>query len=424
MLVLEGRAFFRGGLEPLAIGIDHGRIVEVSKTLHGDEHRDFGEHLILPGGVDLHVHFRDPGEPHKEDFSTGTMSAAIGGVTTVLDMPNTKPPVGSRAVYEEKLAAVRGKAHVDFGLYGALRGPENARTFAGLAPGGKLYMAPTTGDLGVTDPKGVTAIVAAVAEARLFTVVHAEAPWQFGKENGRTLPAHNHMRPPEAEAAAIRALGAAAQESKIPPRLHIAHLTSRAGFDATAGLGFTTEVAPHHLFLEDTIPLHQRGKVNPPLRTADDRTALWTALVEGRIDAVASDHAPHTIEDKGLPFEEAPAGVPGVETMLPLLLRAVKRGDLSIERFVEVTARRPAEILGLNAGAIEPGRLAHLIVVDPRNPVVIRAKQLHSKCGWTPFEGMEAVFPEATYVRGELAAEKRELAGERLGRPIPSTKLS
>lgn len=424
MLVLEGRAFFRGGLESLAIGIDAGRIVEIAKTLRGDEHRDYGERLILPGGVDLHVHFRDPGDPQSEDFASGTASAAIGGVTTVLDMPNTKPPVTGRALLEEKLAAVRKRAHVDFGLYGALRSAADVTAFAGVAAGGKLYMAPTTGDLEVREPASLRGIVTAAAAAGLFTVVHAEAPWRFGKEEGRTLPAYNTLRPPEAEASAIRALADAAKESPTPPRIHIAHLTSQAGFDALAGTPFTAEVTPHHLLLEATMPLQQRGKVNPPLRAPEDRKAMWTALANGHIHALASDHAPHTREEKDLPFEKAPAGIPGVETMLPLLLRAVKRGDLSIERFVEASAARPAELLGLNAGVIEEGRVANLIVVDPRDIALVQAKGLHSKCGWTPYEKMEAVFPQATYVRGELAAENRTLVAERLGKPIPVAKAT
>jgi len=158
--------------------------------------------------------------------------------------------------------------------------------------------------------------------------------------------------------------------------------------------------------------------VNPPLRAAAERAELWKAFAGGRITTVASDHAPHTSEEKDLAFEEAPAGVPGVETMLPLLLRAVRRGDVGLDRVVDAAATRPASLLHLEVGAIEVGHFANLVVVDPRQISLIRAKDLHSKCGWTPFEGFEAVFPQATYVRGELAAEDRSLVGERLGRPM------
>jgi len=423
MLVLEGRAFYRGRLEPLAVGIEHGRIHRVARVLEGDERKDYGDRLLLPGGVDLHVHLREPGMTEKEDFATGTAAAAVGGVTTVLDMPNTRPPVTSPDAYEAKMALVRRKANVDFGLLAAIRAPADVRRFLGLAPAGKLYMAPTTGDLHVEDKAEVRGIVAEAVAAGLLLSVHAEAPSSFGKEEGETLPAHDHMRPPEAEAVAIRLLERAAAKAKGPPRIHIAHVSSAKGLEALPP-DFTAEVTPHHLLLEGTMPLQGRGKVNPPLRTAADRKALWAALADGRIPIVASDHAPHTEEEKDVPFREAPAGLPGVETMMPLLLRAVKREELSLERFVDATAKRPAERLGINAGEIEVGRLANLIVVDPRDVVRIKATALHSKCGWSPFEGMEAVFPQATYVRGELAAEARELAGERFGKPIPVPKPS
>jgi len=234
MLVLEGRAFFRGRLETLALGLEAGRILRIAKTLRGDAHADYGDRLVLPGGVDLHVHFRDPGMPHKEDFFSGSAAAAIGGVTTVLDMPNTEPPTASPGAYEEKLAHVRKKANVDFGLYGAIRSAADVRAFMGVAPGGKLYMAPTTGGLAVTDPASWSAVVRAAAETGLFTAVHAEAPDLVGKEVGRTLPAHDHMRPATAEASAIRALGSAAKEAGRPARLHIAHVSSAEGLAALA----------------------------------------------------------------------------------------------------------------------------------------------------------------------------------------------
>ena len=418
MLVLEGRVFFRGGLEPLAVGIADGRIVKVAKTLEGDERHDYGDRLILPGGVDLHVHFREPGMTEAEDFFTGTMAAAIGGVTAVFDMPNTDPPVTSRSAYEEKMRAVRRKANVDFGLYGALRSPGDAKTLATLGAPGKLYMAHSAGNLEVTDAGTQREILAAVAEYGILAAVHAEDHAKIAAKSATSLKGHDQARPTEAEASAIRAVHDAAQSLARPARIHIAHVASRAALDASAGTGFTTEATPHHLFLDVTKPLKGFGKVNPPLRAPEEREALWRALVDGRIDLVASDHAPRTLEEKDVPFETALPGVPGVETMLPLLLRRVKAGDLSLDRFVDITARRPAEIARLDLGTLEVGRPASLLVVDPRDVSPVRAKDLHSKCGWTPFEGFESVFPQAVYVRGEIVAEGRSLVAERVGRPV------
>lgn len=418
MLVLEGRAFLRGRIESVALGIEDGRIVRVAKTLAGDERRDYGQRLLLPGGVDLHVHFREPGATQAEDFHTGTMAAAIGGVTAVFDMPNTEPPVTSRSAYEDKLRLVRRKANVDFGLYGALQRARDAQTWKSLGAPGKMYMAHSAGDLQVTDETVQSEIVGAVGDSQILAVVHAEDAKRIAANPGTSLAGHNESRPGEAEAVAIGALGSTAKSSQRLTRLHIAHVSSRAALVALKGTGFTAEATPHHLFLDAAMPLKAYGKVNPPLRTPDDREALWSAVVDGRIDAVASDHAPRTSEEKDLPFERAPPGVPGVETMVPLLLRKLKAGDLDVTRFVDLTARRPAEVLGVDLGVLDVGRPAHLIVVDPRDIVAIRGRDLHSKCGWTPFERFEAVFPQAVYLRGQLIAEGRTLIAEGRGQLV------
>jgi dihydroorotase len=183
--------------------------------------------------------------------------------------------------------------------------------------------------------------------------------------------------------------------------------------------GVTTEVTPHHLFLDFSKPLHAFGKVNPPLRGPEDREALWKAFAAGRIDVVATDHAPHTRDEKEQPFEETPSGLPGVATSLPLLLRQVRAENLSLERFVAATSTRPAEILGVPKGKIEVGSDADLLVVDARNVVKITPRRVRYKCGWTPFEGMEAVFPRTVYLRGERIVEDGEPIAEGLGRPLP-----
>ncbi len=177
-------------------------------------------------------------------------------------------------------------------------------------------------------------------------------------------------------------------------------------------------MTPHHLFLDSSKPLGARGKVNPPLRSPADREALWESFRGGRIDAVASDHAPHTLDEKGGHFEEAPAGMPGVATAFPLLMRRTRAGELDLPRLVSAMATRPAEILGIPKGTIEVGRDADLIVVDPREIESVTAKRVQYKCGWTPFEGMEGCFPRAVYLHGETVVEDREPVSERHGRLV------
>jgi dihydroorotase len=408
MLVLEGRAYIRGGFEHCAIGIDDGRISSIRKTLRGDDNVDYGEFLILPGGIDLHVHFREPGLTHKEDFGTGTTSAAMGGITTVFDMPNTMPPTTTLYEYEQKVKMAAGKAFIDFGLYAALMNARETSRLAGAGASFKLYMAQTTGGLDVpTDD--IPGLLKELPAEYPPVVVHAENPAKFKTTESRTLNEHNLARPVEAESSSIDSLKA------IGRNFHITHVTSEESLKSVSSSGFTSDATPHHLLLDCAKPLGQLGKVNPPLRQPSEREAVWNAFAGGRIDILASDHAPHTEEEKSVNFADAPSGMPGVETMLPLMLRKVRSSDLRIERLINAVAERPAGLMGLNKGSIEVGRDADLVVVDSHSVTKVRGKNLHSKCGWTAFEGWEAIFPLAVYQRGNLIVDKGEVAGDTIG---------
>ncbi|MGI0148455.1 MAG: amidohydrolase family protein, partial [Thermoplasmata archaeon] len=280
----------------------------------------------------------------------------------------------------------------------------------------KAYMAESTGGLqiGVPDLDG---ILRESERQRKLTAVHAEDPSKFTKGPARSLQDHSAIRPKESETSALSIL----RRIRGDAPLHVAHVTCLEALDAVPP-GATCEVTPHHLFLDWSKPLGTRGKVNPPLRSREDREALWEAFRKGRVDVVASDHAPHTLEEKAAPFEESPAGLPGVGTSFPLLMRRTKAGDIDLARLVSALASRPAQILGIPKGVIEVGRDADLIAVDPRATERIRAERLRYKCGWTPFEGMEACFPKTVYVRGEAVVEDGEPAAEGRGRLVsPST---
>jgi dihydroorotase len=208
------------------------------------------------------------------------------------------------------------------------------------------------------------------------------------------------------------------------------HVSSRQGLEALAKLRagrkggvLTAEVTPHHLFLNSKSELVALAKVNPPLRTKDDQAALWDALSGGAIDTVGSDHAPHTLEEKRLDFEDAPSGVPGVETSFPLLLKAVKDGRLTIARCVDACCSAPAKRIGAKKGAIAVGHDADLVAVSMHDIVKIKDEDMHSKCGWTPYAGMEAIYPSMTMVRGQVIVRNGSLENERCGRAIPLANL-
>ena len=366
---------------------------------------------LLPGMIDVHVHFRQPGFGHKEDWSTGSRSAAAGGVTTVVDQPNTDPPTVTGRAYDEKAEFARNAA-VDYGLNGGVTpdwDPDSLfeRPLFAL---GEVFLADSTGDMGIGTDLFAAAVERA-AEEGVPVTVHAEDAALFDgtARTSNEADTWSVYRAPEAERAAVERAGEVAQDSDA--QVHIAHTSTPEGVDAAVDAGMTCEVTPHHLFLsrDDLEELGTFGRMNPPLRDEARREALFERLADGTIDVVATDHAPHTREEKDASIWSAPSGVPGVETALPLLLATARTGRLSYERVRDVTAANPARIFDLpSKGRIEPGRDADLVLVDPDTTREIRGLELHSKCGWTPFEGHEGVFPEWTMRRGEVIYDGAE----------------
>ncbi len=408
-IALSGRIYIAGELIDAAIGIKDGIIADVKKRIPGA--RDYGSKIILPARVDPHVHLRDPGFEHKEDFFSGTLSAAFGGVSCVLDMPNTKPFVYRYTALEEKNHIASKKAAVDYGLYVGMMNSVLDEKALKRSPALKLFMAPTTGGVvNDMDDLALHYLLNIMNDYPQVPVFHAEDGSLIRNGEAKGLKGHLRNRPNQAEGNAVKRL------IETGKNLHIAHITSREGAEALRSKkeGQTAEVTPSHLFLTVDSELENPAyaKVNPPVRTKKDRNALWEALLDGRIDMISSDHAPHTIEEKE-EFERAPSGIPGVETALPLILASVKKGMISFERAVEVLIENPAKRFCPNKGSMEVGRDADLMVIDMKDIREIKSEKLHSKAGWTPFEGMEAVFPEDVYVRGKRIIKDGNFEGER-----------
>lgn len=402
------------------VRVSAGRIEAVDRDLARDGTvRDADGTLLLPGMIDAHVHFREPGAAYKETWTTGSKSAAAGGVTTVVDQPNTDPPTITTQAFEEKLELAQA-SYVDFGLNGGVTPDWSPDLLDGpLFALGEVFLADSTGNMGIETELFETALERATEHAVPVTV-HAEDATRFDESarQREDADAWSAYRTPEAEVAAVeRACDVA---TDLDTQIHIAHTSTPAGIDRATDAGMTCEVTPHHMFLSraDLEELGTFGRMNPPLRSEDRRQAVYERVVDGDVDLIATDHAPHTRAEKDAGVWDAPSGVPGVETALPLLLDEARAGRLDYERVRDLTAANPARLFDLpRKGRIEAGRDADLVLVDPDEPREITAERLHSKCDWTPFEGRQGVFPEWTMVRGEIVYENGEF-GESVGRNV------
>lgn len=387
--------------------------------------------ITLPGLIDCHVHFREPGLEHKATMATEAQAALAGGVTTVCEMPNTVPPTVTAAALADKIRRAEGlpiDIRFFFGITEAMHlaaleqlaesSAEELIRLRRRCAGVKLYLDHSTGDQKVADEL-LDSIFAACAAHEIVIVAHCEDPATnaaaLAANPGPDVSAHSLRRPPEAEAIAIdRALGLLRAHGG---HLHVAHLSTAQGLDRVRkakaeGLNVTCEVSPHHLFLtaDDYATLGTLGKVNPPIRSAEHRDALWAGIADGTVDCVATDHAPHTLEEKRAAEPlNAPSGLPGVETMLPLLLSAASGHwphptslppttyHLQPTDIVRLCFTNPNRIFALGKKTPEDGGDA--LTIDTDAEWAIRGAALHSKCGWTPFEGWT--------VRGKIVGAKR-----------------
>ncbi|HIE31211.1 MAG TPA: dihydroorotase [Methanosarcinales archaeon] len=417
-------------LRSVDIAITDGKIEKIGKDISGDGRViDARGKLTLPGAIDVHVHFRDPGLTHKEDWYTGSCAAAAGGVTAVIDHPNTVPPTLDKRSFKLKLKSAERKSIIDFGINGGVTPSSDLQELwnLGVVAFGEIFMA--DGGLEV-DEMDLEDLMKSISELGSIACIHAENGKlcsHFTEELRRIRrpDVYSRARPNICEAIAIEQVLEMQEKRRVQDdvqaQTHICHLSTREGVGVIRRMrygrkevSFTCEVAPHHLFLQhgDWERLGTFGKMNPPLRKRCLQH-LWNALNDSTIDIIASDHAPHTEEEKRADIWDAPAGVPGVETMLPLMLRAAKQNLIPLWRVIEAMSAKPAQIFGLaGKGRIAEECDADLVIVDTRNIRTIKSETLHSKAGWTPFEGKEGIFPEVVLSRGEIVYDG-EIVGRR-----------
>ncbi|MDZ4760844.1 MAG: dihydroorotase [Alphaproteobacteria bacterium] len=430
-LVLKGGTVVTPGGEGLAdIAVRDGRIIGVGAfeaTQAGQVFEAAGLH-ILPGVIDSQVHFREPGLEWKEDLETGARAAALGGVTAVFEMPNTDPATISPDLLTDKLERAKGRMHVDHAFYaGATH--DNAEVLPEMERmlgccGVKVFMGASTGSLLVEDDEGVERVLKAIKRRAAF---HSEDEYRLADRRKLARQgdwtSHPEVRDAEAAISSTRRLLRLAR--KTGKRIHVLHVTTAEEMELLAHSKdiASVEVTPQHLTLagpEDYVRLKGYAQMNPPIRDAHHRAALWVAVNQGVPDVIGSDHAPHTQEEKARPYPASPSGMPGVQTLVAVMLTHVADGKLSLQRFVELTSAGPQRVFGIsNKGRIAKGYDADFTVVDLSARRTITHAGSASRAGWTPFDGMEAKgWPVATFVRGLMVMCEDTLVTPGRGEPI------
>ena len=410
-LVIEGRFYIDGELKETSVGIEDGKIITIGKLVRGGDERVVLENkVILPGFVDPHVHFREPGMTQKEDFASGTMSALFGGVTGIIDMPNTKPPTVDVSTFMDKKREVRSKAFVDYGLFAALTPDCNVELLTPHVAAFKLFMGSTTGNILMNDDDEISYLMGDIARSGKVLSVHAEDDSMILRDREENNWDHLKNRPVEAELNAVRRL------SKYRGmKVNICHVTDPRTADMAASCGFTTEVTMHHMMFAAEDVIGTEYKVNPPIREAATRDALVKAVMAGKLSMFGSDHAPHTQTEKMQDYQSAPGGMIGVETTVPMLMEMFRKGRFPLDLLVRMGSETPASRFGMNKGRIAVGYDADFAVFDMHSSRRISADDLHSKAGHTAYEGMEAIFPDTVIVRGNIQIQDGEFCGEPVG---------
>ena len=414
------------------IGVRDGKIaaLDVPSGTDAGEVIDCRGLHVLPGVIDSQVHFREPGNTHKENLAAGARGAALGGVTAVFEMPNTDPLITDEATLADKLERARGMV-VDHAFYmGATR--ENTEALPDLERlpgvcGVKLFMGASTGNLLIEDDEGVDAVLRRGTRRVAF---HSEDEYvlrdnaELAREGDWT--SHPEVRSPEAALRSTERLLRLARAAGR--RIHVLHISTadELGILAAHRDVATCEVTPQHLTLgmDAYDRMKGRAQMNPPVRGGHHRDGLWAALRDGLFDVVGSDHAPHTLEEKAKPYPRSPSGMPGVQTLLPVMLTHVNEGRLTLQRLVDLTSAGAQRVFGIaGKGRLAVGYDADLTVVDLKACRTFRDEDQANLSGWTPFAGEEAKgWPKGTIIRGRRVMWEDALIGEPGGEPVRFTE--
>ncbi len=430
LIVRGGELVSHSGRGLADIGVKAGKIAFVGdlRGVSAGEIIDATGLTILPGVIDSQVHFREPGLEWKEDLESGSRAAVLGGVTAVFEMPNTEPTTTDADALADKLKRAKGRMHCDHAFY--VGGTHNNAPFLGELErlpgccGVKVFMGASTGTLLVPDDEGVGSILRHINRRGTF---HSEDEYRLAERRplarAGDWTSHPEVRDAESAIRSTRRLVGLAKA--LGKRIHVLHVTTadEIAFLADHKDVASVEVTPQHLTLtgpRDYARLKGFAQMNPPIRDAHHQAGLWRGVAMGVADVLGSDHAPHTKDEKARPYPASPSGMPGVQTLLPIMLTHVAEGRLTLERLVDLTSHGPQRIFGLaDKGRVAEGYDADLTLVDLNARRVIRHEDMASRCGWTPFDGFEAKgWPMATIIRGLAVMREGDVIAPHSGEPV------
>ena len=430
LIVRGGEVVNHAGRGLADIGVRGGKICVVGDLSQASAGEVFDAKglTIMPGVIDTQVHFREPGLEWKEDLETGSRAAVLGGVTAVFEMPNTEPTTTDPDALADKLSRAKGRMHCDHAFY--VGGTHNNAPWLGELErlpgccGVKVFMGASTGTLLVQDDEGIEAVLRHVHRRAAF---HSEDEYRLADRRplARQGDWTSHYEVRDAQTAIQSTERLVRIAKRLGKRIHVLHVTTaqEVAFLAQHKDVASVEFTPQHLTLEGPEAyerLKGYAQMNPPIRTAEHRAALWEGLANGVVDVLGSDHAPHTSEEKARPYPASPSGMPGVQTLLPVMLTHVAAGRLTLEQLVDLTSHGANRLFGLaDKGRIAEGYDADLTVVDLKAKRTLRHDMMASRVGWTPFDGMEITgWPAATIIRGTTVMRDDEVTAPHLGQPV------
>ena len=429
LIIKNGSCYIDGKLTKTDVGLSGNKIKKIGKIeLNSAKVYDATDKIVLPGIIDTQVHFREPGSTDAEDLESGSRAAVLGGVTSLFEMPNTNPPTSNLVEFDKKLQAAKNRMHSNYAFYfGAT--PDNTDQLAKLKDvegccGVKLFAGSSTGNLLVDKEADIEKVI---SSSDRIVSIHSEDEdiIKLRKKFIKKGDVHSHPEWRNVECAMSSTRRVVKIAERYNKKIHVLHITTKEEVDFLAmhKKNVTFETTPQHLTLYAPDCYEKLGsyaQMNPPLRTKEHYDRLWVAIKNNVVDVLGSDHAPHLKENKDKEYPNSPSGMPGVQTIFPVMLNHVNDGKLTLQQLINLMCENPCKIFGIkNKGFIKEGFDADLTIADMNKEVIIKNEMIASKCGWTPFNNYKVKgFPVGTIVNGNLVMSDGKVIIESKGTPL------